>query len=486
MDSLESFLEVLVSVVDLLTAAYRVAYVSISAQDGTSVGLAALTTWLCGTFVTVSLAALLAFSWDATVSALRAWADTLLHRATLGANLRLTQTLVNHFVRLDQTAGVIQRLSGVVRQPPAPNPPPAFTRPQRGSRVSMFLLLAPSILRGLIAAVRYVLTTAWGLLTLAATWWAMEHPGLEAVRDWVRYGHEGTSAFLATAGISVIGLVVAVLTFMLSRLRGPVAIGRQAWRHEESSRACDELADREIEIGKALARLSEAEWAIHSSWRSALESFREASIRTAAEHEARLRRLLLLPEEPLAPRIARWEWAPPRRDPRELAVNQAAEALGKLRQYLTEVTGRREILLRRAAPWGVVQRVTRFHLKLAINDIDRYVTIRQHDPQLTSAETQARCLAAVASGAFIFGPPAEEFDFATIPEADRLDAVARAKKDWMREVDEATRDLEDIVHRTVVRGLIGIAELQAASDQVFAYLHPTGPLARLVERLRPA
>ena len=140
----------------------------------------------------------------------------------------------------------------------------------------------------------------------------------------------------------------------------------------------------------------------------------------------------------------------------------------------------------RAAPWGVVQRVTRFHLKLAINDIDRYVTIRQHDPQLTSAETQARCLAAVASGAFIFGPPAEEFDFATIPEADRLDAVARAKKDWMREVDEATRDLEDIVHRTVVRGLIGIAELQAASDQVFAYLHPTGPLARLVERLRPA
>lgn len=485
MNDLEYLLKALGSAADLLTTAYRAAYASASGRDNSPTALVALATWFSGTLITIAVLALLAFAWHAAVSALRGWARALLHRATLGANLRLTHTLVDRFVRLDRMAGVIQRLSRVKHRLPEASSPSAFTRPRRGSRLSVLLLLTPSAFGWLVGAVRSVFTTAWGILTLAATWWAMGRPGLATVYEWVQYSHDGNSALMTTAGLSVIGLTVAVLTFMLGRLRGRTSIGRQSWRRDESSRACDELADREIAISRALIQLDAAEWAIHSSWKCTIRDFQDAGSRALADHEAQLRRILLLPKNPPTRQIAPWKRPLLSHDPREVARNQTAAALRKLRKHLRGVTDRRETRLRRAAPWGVVQFTTRLSLNRAISKIEGYVTISRSEPQLTPAEIQARCLQATASG-MLFAPLAEDFDFTSIPEPDRLAAVARAKKEWLAEIDRGKQNLEDTAHRAVIRGLIGIAELQTASHRIFAYLHPTGPLNRLLEWLRPA
>lgn len=487
MDLLGPLLGALASAADLLTAAYRATYASLRGRDDAAPGLVALATWLGGTLGTLSVMGLVAFAWDAMLWALRRRVRALLHRATLGADLRLARSLVDHYVRLDRITSLLRRLSGLRSQPRSRDSPDAVTQPGRGTRASRLVLLAPSIVRGLLAAVRSVFTTVWGLLTLAATWWAMGCPGAKPLREWVLDGQRSSSALFTAAGISTVGLAVAVLTFVLGRLRGPMAIGRQAWRREEASQACDELADRGVAVREALARLGAAQWAVHSSWESALRHFDDAATLAMATAEVQLRQILMLPSKPPRPPLRRWNpRIPTGRDPRERAVNQAGEALQGLRDYLAGVTDRRENRVCREVPWRVVQFVARWSLRGAVSKVDGYVTPFHRDPDLTPATHYARCLAARWSIALAFEPLPDGFDFAVIPQAQRLAAVERARQEWADEIDRSKRDFETAVHEIVIEGLIGLVELQTADDRIHAYLHPTGPLTKFLERLRPA
>lgn len=485
MGTTASLARALGSTLDVVTAGYRIAHHKAVGPGGVAPSLVAPMTWLLGTFLTVFCLITLAVAWDLLFWVLRLRGRRLLARATLGLNLRHARILVEQFVRLDRVAGLMQQIARVRRERTDRSAPDAFTDRVRGSRRAALLLLVPLAIAWIGRGVRYLFGTIWGLLTFLATWWAMGHPGLHEARAELAHGHTGTSIHLTTIGLSAVGVSVAALTFVLSRLRSARVVGHQNWRRTEAVNGCDELAEREIAISKALTTLHEAEWEIHGSWRAAIWRHEEFTDQELADHESELRELLELDPSPVArlPRIDPAEVTAPDRD---AAVMDAVASLQELRRYVEEITTRREDRIWSAAPLRLVRQTSRLSLLRAIARIDPYLSIRAETHlRLRSPLSLARGLAAKTTGHVALGPDLGDFDPSSVPEPDRLAVLAAAMEEWQSEVDRARRLFESEAHNVLIRALIGIAELRAASNAIFTFLHPVGPITKLREWLRP-
>ena len=462
-------------VVDLLTAGYRFAYQRASGTDGVSPGWIAPSTWLFGSMFTFGVMGLLAFAWHGLIFGMRWRARALLDRATLGANLQRVRGLVDQYVRLDRVAVTLQNLSRVRFQSPATPPPDAYTRRARGSLAAALVLGMPALVRGLVLGARLVATTTWGLLSLLATWWAMGCPGLASAVESVNGWQESDAFHLTPTGVGLVGVVLAALSFVLSRMRGANAVGRQAWRRSEAAHACAELADRETEIDKALAAMESAEWAIHSSWESFVLEPHQSSAWHVADRVTELCRLLALPLDDCTAPI-RGPLDRGGSSPRSQAVKEAVEAVEKLRRHLDGVTGRRETRIHRCIPWRVVRQASVRRLRGALATIDRYLDIPTDlDLGLTSADHYARRAAVAARHRVTPGFDLAGLDPESIPIATRREIVDQARKAWKEEIEQAERDREHHAHHRLIHGLIGTAELRIASDTIYAYVHPTGP-----------
>lgn len=473
-------------VMNILTAGYRLVYRSAIEPEGLPTQLVAPFTWLFGSLLTLSALASLAFAWHAFFMTLRWRAQTLMKRATLGANLKTTRRLVDQYVRFERAAGILQTLSRVFIQAMPEHPIDAFTERGRGSRAAALALSLSMLATRAVVAARYVLTTVWGLLSLASTWWALGLPGLvpaaKAMRDW-----QGVHTMQwSPLGISMAAVALAAMTFVLSRLRGPIAVGHQAWRRNEATQASTDLADREIAIQTAIDELEEVDWAVHSSWESSLLNLDLLGQRRVAESESELRQLLLLPQlEPT--RLAHGRsWFSEHDSPRDQALVRASAAITKFEQHLDEATVRAETRLGRAVPWKVVRLVSRRRLKWALQKVDAYVTAsRDVDVPLTPAIQYVRLALVTDRGETHFRSFPENFDLERVSPADRAKVVSLACDEWALQIRNAKRAHERYAHDRLIRGYIGLSELQAAADAIFRYIHPTGPLTKLMEWLRP-
>ena len=474
------------SVIDVLTFGYRFVHHQADGPGGVSPKLVAPMTWLLGTVVTMMCLVAVAVVWDLALWVLRVRGRRLLVRATLGLNLRQARILVDQFVWLDRTAGVLQGIARVRQQRADRSSPDGLTQPARGSRSAALLLLIPLVIGWALRVVRYLLTTIWTVLTVAATWWAMGRPGLHGLRAAIVRWHAAGSLHLSATGLSAVGVSIAALTFVLSRLRSASVVGHQNWRRAEAAGACDELANRQIAISKTLATLREVEWDIRNSWDSAIWGFEEFTDRELADHESELRRLLQLDPSSLPVRVPRIDPAQFTAADRNEAVAEAVASLHELRKMVDEVTTRREDQIWATAPLRLTRLASTDSLSSAIAKIDPYVNLSHRSRlRLTSPSLHVRGLAATTLGRFVIGSDPRDSDVASIPETDRLALLATAKQQWQRDVEQARSRFEADAHRILIRGFIGMAELRAARNAIVAYLHPAGPVTKLREWLRP-
>ncbi|MBB2893437.1 hypothetical protein [Flexivirga oryzae] len=439
-------------------------------------------TWFVGSVVTTVGLSVLGFLLYYLCLGLRRRAKRAIRRATRGLDLEATERLVANYVKFDRWASAAQSRSGVGTSPTPAGSPSPFTKSGPGSRRARLLFRLLGALRWPVLVVKYLLTSLWGVLTLAATWWAMGAPGADSLDGWIRRLLTDHENWLSLSAVPVIAAGVAVLTFSFSRLRGARAIGHQSWRRNEAMLASASLADRQIEIAIALDELDDLLDRAHRRWYVALVDAQSDAERQSRCEEIKLRRVLGMPADF---RSARPMWNHRTRIGTSNATDDVP--LARLRAHLDSTSVRDETRIARAAPWRVVRVASRRRIRWTLADIDPLLA----DPasrvaiSLTDVDLIARVGIQQRIGRIDLND-LSDFDSEQLSPEERESIVQDAKERWTAEIRQASDRGTDLAHRVLIDGLIGVAELAVASDTIFRYVHPTGPLTQLLERIWPA
>lgn len=475
---------------DAVTSIYRLMKF-VAETKGASDFEVAFFTWLSGSLGTLVVLAVIAFLWDALFFALRWRSKSVLSSAMKGANLSVAQTLARRYVRFDHSIGVIQSLSGVrrsFREPPAPE---SFSTANLSVWVARLGIMLPSAIASLLKIFLQPSMIVLIGVSVGATWWVIYQPILKSTISMVVEYSKGISFQVNPVVMSIVGVGIAALTFVLSRMRNVSARGHQEWLKNESTKASDGLATREIALGKANNQLRASLPAIHSSWRWSLLNFEDKAKAALLEHEWKLRirlRLLIPPEIERSRSSVSFQvnsminHGPTARD-RQIA--EYCQALEHLNNHLEQSSNRSELRLVRSVPWRVARRARTRVLKLHASEIEDHSTESSlAEPALTTVDRFLRDLIFDQERGYPIEEVEDDYNFDDISKAEREAALERAIAVWEDEVDNQRQQLSQDVHARLVEVLISMAKLELAEESIRSYVHSTRLGSKLMEWLK--
>lgn len=477
-------------VLDAVTSVYRLMHFVVEKEGASEFEVASLT-WFCGTLGTLFVLVTIAFLWDALFSALRWRSKSVLRSAMRGANLSAAQTMARRYVRFDHSIGVIQRMSGIqrgFRKSPAPK---SFSTADLTAWVARLGIMLPSTIASLVKFILQPSVIVLLGVSVGATWWVIDRPNLKSTMSMVTEYSKGIGIQVNPVVLSAAGVGIAALTFVLSRIRSVNARGHQEWLKNESTKASNGLAVREIALSTANDRLRESLPAIHSRWGWSLLDFDDQAKAARLAHEWELRtrlRLSVPPEVEREHSRARFRFClmtnhgPTVRDHEIVDYGQAID---RLHNHLKQSSHRSDVRLVRSVPWRIVRRARTWVLKMHASRIARQSTASSFaEPELTAVDRYLRHLVYDRDDVYPIGEVGEDYDFEDFGKAEREIVVKRAIAEWRAEVDRQRQRLARDIHRRFVEVLVSMAELELAEERVRSFVHPTRLGSKLFEWLK--
>lgn len=485
MDGMEEIIDAAVWVVDQMTFAYRMSYERLPRD--VSLVESALAVWAFGSLFTFFTLALFGLAWDFALRAIRGQLRTLLYVAAQGADLDKVRELAAWYVGTDWTMGAIQRLSGVVgyfRPIRAPDP---IQRPSLWSRAAQLGIALQGLPGFLLRLVRTILTTIWGLASLAATWWALGKTGgaglAEEITRWWEKGPGSIEPWVLTA----IGVGIAASTFVLSRMRDFRTAGYQAWRRDEATRAADELADRAVAISALIHATRGAGSGVYAAW-AGLLSDAERQGKLAIDDQVSDLEEALAVAQGRGPRVTlnvrRGIMHPSHVTPHERAIQDMGHGIEVFRQHLKGESDRQSVRVVKSLPLNVARRVTARRMGVSVQELSSFARLPKVENS-RRVSTRIFCNALVRDHldlGFAQDVP-EDFNLMEIPLERRLRALRDAKSEWESALSDEMNRLNRDAHDAVVAGAIGLAELENAHAVIQQFLYPAGTTSRLREWL---
>lgn len=479
MDDFDGVLNALSAMVDSLTLFYRLAHSLTQDADGVPTVLVGPLTWVLGTALTALVLWALVGAWCVAARSCHRGLRRCLIVATRGLGPYEARRYATTFARFERAAFVAQSMA---RNPFSTRLGSAgrtgFVEPSSGTvqaRAALQLLAAtrwPAVLLRMVVSVP-------GAMSLAATWWAVGAPGGEGILAVVRRVTRSDLSPTPTA-VAAVATTVAILTFLLGRMRTARSVGHQAWRRDHVTRSSDVLADREVLLANAAYELEIRIDQSCGRWHSFIYNAGVDADTAQKALVGELRRRAGVTPTTEALRHVRGESMDPVQPERD---DRHVEAL---RAHLDAATDRVETDMRRAVPWRVVRLASRTALERSVRDIDWFLAEPAIAPvQLAPIDL---CVPQLVRGSGRAGSTRESWESALIdlPADDWDEVVTLAATQWREQAAESSRRHTEIAHRRLIDALVATAQLEAAADAIFRYRHRAGPVAKLLERARPS